>query len=69
MKPAVYALSDPFAHLTALEEAEVIPGKHSDTRTKPLALAKGHGRYIAAAPKRTFFSVGEWPLHMAVIDL
>jgi hypothetical protein len=22
---------DPFAHLTTLEEAEIIPGKHSDT--------------------------------------
>ena len=29
---------DPPVHLTALEEAEIIPGKHSDTRIKPLAL-------------------------------
>jgi hypothetical protein len=35
-------------YLTALKEAEIIPGpgKHSDTRIKPLALANGHGRYI-----------------------
>ena len=32
-------------HLTALEEDEVTPGKHSDTRTKPLALTNDHGRY------------------------
>jgi hypothetical protein len=25
---------------------EVIPGKHPDTRIKPLALANDHGRYI-----------------------
>jgi hypothetical protein len=30
----------------ALEEAEVIPGKHSDTRIRPLALTNGHGRYM-----------------------
>ena len=29
-------ISDPFMHLTTLEEAEIIPGKHSDTRIKPL---------------------------------
>jgi hypothetical protein len=33
-------------YLTALEEAEIIPGKDSDTRIKPLALTNGHGRYI-----------------------
>jgi hypothetical protein len=32
---------DPFLHLTALEEAEIITGKHSDTRIKPLALIGG----------------------------
>jgi hypothetical protein len=37
----------PFVHLTALEEAEIIPGKDSDTRIKPLALTNGHGRYMA----------------------
>jgi hypothetical protein len=36
--------------LTALEEAEIIPGKHSDTRIKPLALTNDHGRYIAVTP-------------------
>jgi hypothetical protein len=32
-------------------------------RIKPLALARGHGRYITVTPERTFVSVGEWPLH------
>jgi hypothetical protein len=45
--------------ITTLEEAEIIPGKHSDTRIKPLALANGHGRYIAATPERTLASVGD----------
>jgi hypothetical protein len=39
-------------HLTALEGAEIIPGKHSDTRIKPLPLTNGHGRYMAVAPER-----------------
>jgi hypothetical protein len=34
-------------------------------RIKPLALASGHGRYITVMPERTFFSVGEWPLHIS----
>jgi hypothetical protein len=33
-------------HLTALEGAEITPGKHSDTRTKPLPLTNGYGRYM-----------------------
>jgi hypothetical protein len=48
-----------FMHLTALEEAEIIPGKHSDTRIKPLAFTNGHGRYINITPERTLASVGE----------
>ena len=32
--------------LTALEETEIIPGKDSDTRIKPLTLTNGHGRYM-----------------------
>jgi hypothetical protein len=52
---------DPFTHLTALEEAEMIPGEHSDTRIKPLTLTKGHGRHITVAPERTLASVGECP--------
>ena len=56
-------------HLAALEEAEIIPGKHSDTRIKPLALTNGHGRYMAVTPERGLASVGEWPLHIAVINL
>jgi hypothetical protein len=55
---------DPFMHLTALEEAEIIPGGHSDTRIKPLALINDHGRYIAVTPERTLASVGEFPLHI-----
>jgi hypothetical protein len=45
---------------TTLEEAEVITGKHSETRIKPLTLANGHGRYITATdtPERTFFPLG-----------
>jgi hypothetical protein len=53
-------------HLTALEEAEIIPGKHSDTRIKPLALTNDHGRYITCTvtPERTLASVGECPLNI-----
>ena len=29
---------------------EIIPGKHSDTRIKPLPLTNNHGRYITATP-------------------
>ena len=51
-------------HLTALEEAEIIPGtgKDSDTRKKPLALTNGHGRYMAVTPERKLASVGKFPL-------
>jgi hypothetical protein len=38
-------------------------------RIKPLALASSHGRYITVTPERTLVSVGEWPLHVAVIIL
>ena len=55
---------DPPVHLTALEEAEIIPGKDSDTRIKPLALTNGHGRYMTVTPERTLASVGECPLHI-----
>ena len=51
-------------HLTALEGAEIIPGKDSDTRIKPLALTNGHGRYMTVTPERTLASVGECPLHI-----
>ena len=60
---------DPFMYLTALEEAEIIPGKHFYTRIKPLPLTNGHGRYITVTTERTLVSVGEWPLHIAVINL
>jgi hypothetical protein len=55
-----------YLHLTTLEEAEIIPGKHSDTRIKPLALTltNGHGRYIAVTPERTLVSVGKYPLNI-----
>jgi hypothetical protein len=48
---------------------EIIPVKDSHTRIKPLALASGHGRYIAVTPERALVSVGGWPLHIAVINL
>jgi hypothetical protein len=51
-------------HLTALEEAEIIPGKHPDTRIKPLALTNNHGRYITVTPERALASVVECPLHI-----
>jgi hypothetical protein len=51
-------------HVTALEEAEIIPGKDSDTRKKPLALTNGHGRYMTVTPERTLVSVGECPLNI-----
>jgi hypothetical protein len=38
---------------------EIIPGKHSDTRIKPLPLTNGHGRYITVTTERTLVSVGE----------
>jgi hypothetical protein len=37
-------------------------------RIKPLPLASGHGRYITSTPERALVSVGEWPLHIAVIN-
>jgi hypothetical protein len=59
---------DPFTHLTliitALEGAEIIPGKDPDTRIKPLALTNGHGRYMTVTPERTLASVGGCPLHI-----
>jgi hypothetical protein len=59
---------DPFIHLAALEEAEVIPGKGSDTRIKPLALTNGHGRYMAVTPERALASVGECPLNIEPLN-
>ena len=60
---------DSFTRRIKRERAEVKPGKNSDTRIKPLALANGHGRYITVTPERALVSVGEWPLHIAVINL
>jgi hypothetical protein len=37
---------------------EIIPGKHSDTGIKPLALTNGHGRCITVTAERTLASVG-----------
>jgi hypothetical protein len=45
--------------ITALEEAEIIPGKYSDIRIKPLPLTNSHGRYMAVTPERTLVSVEE----------
>jgi hypothetical protein len=47
---------------------EIIPVKDSHTRIGPLALASGHGRYITVTPEQTLVSVGEWPLHITVIE-
>jgi hypothetical protein len=48
---------------------EIIPINDSNTRIKPLVLASDHGRYITVTPERTLVSVGEWPLHTAVVNL
>jgi hypothetical protein len=53
-------------YLTLLEEAEIIPGKHSDTRIKPLPLTNGHGRYMAVTPERALMSVGMPVKYIAV---
>jgi hypothetical protein len=45
------------------------PVKDSHTRIKPLTLVSGHGRYITVTPERTLVSFGEWPLHIAVINV
>jgi hypothetical protein len=51
-----------FTHLTTLEEAGIILGKHSDTKIKPLPLplTNGHGRYITVTPEWALLSVGRW---------
>jgi hypothetical protein len=36
------------------------------TPEKPLAVASGHGRYIAVTPEREILSVWEWPLHITI---
>ena len=41
-----------------------VPVKDFHTRINPLALASGHGRYIAVTPERRLVSVGELPLHI-----
>jgi hypothetical protein len=53
-------------HLTALEEAEIIPVKDSNTRIKPLALTNGRGRYMAVTPERALVSVGGCPLNIYI---
>jgi hypothetical protein len=70
-------ISDPFPHLTIhyfimpVEGAEIKPGKHFDTRIKPLPLTNGHGRYMTVTPERTLVSVGvgEWPLYIYIYIL
>jgi hypothetical protein len=64
----------PFMTITTLEEAEIIPGKNSDTRIKPLPLTNGHGRYntelLRPNPNEHpgLLSVGEWPLPLQYIE-
>jgi hypothetical protein len=48
---------------------EITPVKDSHTRIKPLASACGHGRYMTVTTERTLVSVGEWPLHITLINL
>jgi hypothetical protein len=54
---------------------EIMPVKDSHTRLKPLTLAGGHGRFMLHArtvivtSERKLTSVGEWPLHIAVINI
>ena len=45
----------------------MMPVKDPHTGTQPLALASGHGRHTTATPDQALVSVGEWPLHIAVI--
>jgi hypothetical protein len=47
----------------------MMPVKDSHTRIKPLALASGYGRCMTDTPERKPVSVGEWPLHIAVMNL
>ena len=49
----------PFEHLTALEEAEIIPGEHSVPRIKPLTLTNGRCIAVTPEPERALASVGE----------
>ena len=59
---------DPFTHLTALEEAEIIPGKDSDTRIKPLAFTNGHGRYMTVTPEQALLSVEKFLLNIQPLN-
>jgi hypothetical protein len=59
----------PRAPVSSFGRTEVIPVKDPHTRIKPLALTNGYGRYITATPERALVFFGEWPLHMAVINL
>jgi hypothetical protein len=64
--------SGPFRTNFTLEEAAITPGRfpmHSDTRIRPLPLINSHGRYITVASERKLVSVGEWPLHITVLNL
>jgi hypothetical protein len=42
----------PFLPTRHFNRTEIKSGENSDTRTKPLALANGHGRRMTAAPER-----------------
>jgi hypothetical protein len=46
-----------------------MPVKDLHTRIKPFTLASGHGRYKTVTPERAIVPVGEWPLHVTVINL
>jgi hypothetical protein len=58
---------------TALEEAEIKPGKNSDSshhnRIKPWALANGQGRYITIPPERKPFPLGNGRYKFVIVSL
>ena len=77
--PGAGALSAFFLYLLSPDSRregpsrQLRPVKDSHARTKPLALASGHGRCrcTTVTPERALVSVGEWPLHAratAIVD-
>jgi hypothetical protein len=60
---------DPRSRQDLRRRTEIMPVKDSHTRIKPLALASSHSRYITVTPEWALVSVGEWPLHIAAINL
>jgi hypothetical protein len=67
LKPLIYIYR--YFISAPLIRVKITPVKDSHTRTKPLSLASGHGRYISVTNERTPVSVGEWPLHIYIYIL